>query len=278
MPVTPLMRRGLVLVAVAAVVLAACSGSGKKSSSTPTSLLFQPTTSSTLAPTPVVARVLSPEKGSVQGSGGRGMVVALIFTAKDPSALAAQFRLGGALPAPATAAKPGHNPAFPGLVVALSTTGTAFGGAQSNLANLFQIVSPAVQGDGSMQVTAVWTNSDTGFGSDADATLVAFTVPGTAPDTVPDSPTDIVPNSNPAQVTFHISASADSGAAAAGATTTTVKGATTTTAKGATTTSTTAKGATTTVAPTTTPTSKAPAATTTVVPSATTTTKFLGLF
>lgn len=268
MRVTPLMRRGLVLVAVAAVILAACSGSGKKSSSTPTSLLFQPTTSSTLPPTPVVARVLSPEKGSVQGSGGRGMVVALVFTAKDPSALTAQFRLGGALPAPATAAKPGHNPAFPGLVVALSTTGTAFGGAQSNLANLFQIVSPAVQGDGSMQVTAVWTNADTGFGSDADVTLVAFTVPGTAPDTVPDSPADIVPNSNPAQVTFHISASADSGAA--GSTTTTVKGATTTTAKGATTT--TAKAATTTVAPTTT---KAPA-TTTTVRATTSTTSLLG--
>jgi hypothetical protein len=273
---TPMTRRGLVLAALAAVLLAACS-SGGKSSSTPTSLLFQPTTSSTLPATAVVARVLSPEKGSVQGSGGRGMVVALVFTAKDPSALAAQFRLGGALPAPAAAVKPGHNPAFPGLVVAMNTTSTTFGGAQANLANLFQIISPAVQADGSMQVSAVWTNAETGFGSDVDATLIAFTVPGTAPDVVPDSPADIVPNSNPAQVTFHISAGADSASAAAGGTTsTTVKGATTTTVKGATTTSTTVKGATTTVAPTTT---KAPTATTTtVVPSATTTTKFLGIF
>jgi hypothetical protein len=274
---TPLIRRGLVLAALAAVLLAACSSGGKSSSSSPTSLLFQPTTSSTLPATPVVARVILPEKGSVQGSGGRGMVVALVFTAKDPSALSAQFRLGGALPAPATAVKPGHNPAFPGLVVAMNTTSTAFGGAQANLANLFQIVSPAVQADGSMQVSAVWTNAETGFGSDVDATLIAFTVPGTAPDVVPDSAADIVPNSNPAQVTFHISAGADSASAAAGATSTTVKGATTTTAKGATTTSTTVKGATTTVAPTTT---KAPTAatTTTVVPSATTTTKFLGIF
>jgi hypothetical protein len=271
------MRRGFVVVALAAVVLAGCSSGTKSSSSTPTSLLFQPTTSSSLTTTPVVARVLSPDKGSVQGSGGRGMVVALVFTAKDPSALPAQFRLGGALPSPAAAVKPGHNPAFPGLVVAMSTTGTAFGGAQANLANLFQIVSPAVQADGSMQVSAVWTNAESGFGSDVDATLVAFTVPGTAPDVVPDSPADIAPNSNPAQVVFHVSAGADSGAAAAGATTTTAKGtgSTTTTVKGATTTSTTAKpGATTTVASSTT---KAPAATTTV-PATTSTTKFLGIF
>jgi hypothetical protein len=268
-------RRTVVLVALAAVVLAACSSDKNSSSTTPTSLLLQATTTSTLPATPVVARILSPEKGSVQGSGGRGMVVALVFTATDPSALPAQFRLGGALPAPAAAVKPGHNPAFPGLVVALSTTSTAFGGAPANLANLFQIVSPAVQADGSMQVSAVWTNAETGFGSDADATLVAFTVPGTAPDTVPESPADIAPNSNPAQVTFRISAGAAPGG---GSTSTTVSGATTTTVKGATTTSTTVKGATTTVAPaTTTTTTKAPAATTTV-PATTTTTKFLGLF
>jgi hypothetical protein len=264
----------VVSLALAAVVLASCS-SGKDSASPPTSLLFQTTTSSTLPDTPVVARVLSPEKGSVQGRGGLGLVVALVFTAKDPSALPADFHIGGQLPAPATAVKPGRNPAFPGLVVTLNTTSTAVGGASTNLANLFQIVSPAVQPDGSMQVTAIWTNAQAGFGTDVDATLVAFTVPPPAPETVPDATAALTPNSNTAQVTFHLAGGDESPAvaAASNASTTTSPKATTTTARGATTT-TTAKPSTTTAAPTTT---RAPT-TTTAVPATTTTTRFLGLF
>lgn len=266
------MRRGLVLSALAAAVLVSCSSGKEGSSPLPTSLLFQTTTTTPVPDTPVVASVLSPEKGSLQGTGGRGLVVALVFTAKDATALPAEFRLGGSLPSPAATVKPGHNPAFPGLVVTLNTTTIPFGGASANLANLFQIVSPAKQADGSMKVTAVWTNAQAGFGSDVDSTLVAYTVTGTAPDTLPDSPADVKINSNPAQVTFHISsgdagAGATTAAGAASTTTTTKAGATTTTVKP---TTTTAAGGTTTT--------KAPATTTTTVPPTTTTTKFLGLF
>lgn len=267
------MRRQLPLLALAVVLLAACSSGKKASGPTPTSSLFGVTTTTALPASPVVASILSPAKGSVQGSGGRGMVVALTFTAKDPSALPAQFRLGGALPSPATAAKPGHNPAFPGLVVVANSTSTALGGPTANLANLFQIVSPALQADGSVQVTAVWTNADTNFGSDVDVTLIAFTVTGAAPDTIPVPPTDLTANSNGVQVTFRL-AGGDA-AAAASTTTTTVAGtkaSTTTTAVGATTTTT--KPA----ASTTSTTKPAAATTTTTVPATTTTTKFLGLF
>ena len=258
-------RSRLAVAALAAAMLASCSGDKKSSSTSPTSLLFQITTSSTLAAAPVVARIASPDKGSVQGRGGRGMVVVLVFTAKDASALLADFRLGGALPSPAPAVRPGHNPAFPGLVVALSTTGLALGGAAANLANLFQIVSPSAQPDGSVQVTAVWTNAQAEFGTDTDATLVAFLVAGTAPDTVPTSPADLNLKSNAAQVTFHVSA-ADAGATSSSQPSTTQKGSTTTTKP------------TSTTAPMASSTSTSKAATTTAVPPTTTTTKFLGLF
>jgi hypothetical protein len=253
------------------VILAGCSAGKKGSSSSPTSLSEQ-TTTSALPTTPVVARLLWPEKGSIQGSAGMGMVVVLTFTAKDASALAAEFRLGGSLPAPAAAVKPGHNPAFPGLVVGLSTTSIALGGASANLANLFQIVSPAKQADGSLVVTAVWTNAAAAFGTDTDVTLVAFTVTGVAPDVIPQSSADLSPSSNPLQSTFHISA-ADTGVtsttAAPGSSTSTTAG------KSSSTTSTTKPAST---VPASTSTTK-PATTSTVAATTTTTTpRILGLF
>ncbi|MDP1804828.1 MAG: hypothetical protein Q8K72_06670, partial [Acidimicrobiales bacterium] len=182
------MLRRLLTVGLAAVLLASCSG-GDGEGSVPTTSPFDfDSTSTTLLPTtPVVAKVLSPEPASVQGAGGRGMVVALKFSAKDPTVLPAEFRLGGALPPPAPAAKPGHNPAFPGLVVGLSSTGSALGGPSVNLANLFQVVSPSLQIDGSREVSAVWTNSSVDFGTDIDTTLTSYVVDGTAPDTIPPS-------------------------------------------------------------------------------------------
>jgi len=262
--------------ALAAVALVSCSSKKEGSTPTPTAPLLQQTTTSSTPTTAVVAKVLSPEQNSVQGSGGRGMVVVLTFTAKDPSALPADFRLGGSLPSPAPAAKTGHNPAFPGLVVGLSTTTIAAGGPSANLANLFQIVSPAKQPDGSVQVTAVWTNTQPNFGTDLDATLVAFTVTGAAPDVIPASPADMGVNSNPAQVTFHVSAADDTASASSTSTTTGQQG-TSTTAKG--TTTTTKPG--TTAASSSTTTTKPGATTTrptTTVPATTSTTKFLGIF
>lgn len=271
------MRHRLVLAVVAVVVLASCS-SGDDSSTPPTTSPVEETTT-TLPSTPVVAKVVSPEPGSVQGSGGRGMVVVLTFTAVDPSALPAQFRVGGELPPPATAAKPGRNPAFPGLVVGTTTTSADLGGPDANLANLFQIVSPSLQPDGSMRVTAVWTNAQAAFGSDTDVTLGALTVEGPAPDVIPQPLTEMKINSNVASVTFRLSAAEGPGVVGATAsTTTTTPRATTTTRR--VTTSTTVRGSTTTTTAATaaTTTTARPAVTTTVAPATTTTTRFLGIF
>ena len=268
------MRHRLVLAAVAVVVLAACSSGDDSSTPEPTTPFVGETTT-TLPPTPVVAKVVSPEMGSVQGSGGRGMVVVLTFTAVDPSALPAQFRVGGDLPS-GTPAKPGRNPAFPGLVVGTTTTATSLGGPDANLANLFQIVSPSPQPDGSMRVTAVWTNPQATFGSDTDVTLGALTVAGPAPDVIPQPLTQMAINSNVASAVFRLSAAeapAVAGAGAGGSSTTTTPKATSTTRRP--TTSTTVRTTTTVATVTTTTTS--PAVTTTVPPT-TTTTRFLGIF
>ena len=251
------------------MLLVSCSGGDDDGASSTTTPFDFSGTSTTLPPTtPVVAKVLSPEPASVQGAGGRGMVVALKFTAKDPTVLPAEFRLGGALPPPAPAAKPGHNPAFPGLVVGLSSTGSALGGPSVNLANLFQVVSPSLQLDGSREVTAVWTNLAVEFGSDIDTTLSAYVVAGTAPDTIPPSQANIDVLSNTVDVTFHIGAAGAGGASApaidaSSTTSSTARGATTTTVRATTTTA----RATTTVAPTTT----RPSTTTTVPPTTSTT-------
>jgi hypothetical protein len=272
------MRHRLVLAVVAVVLLASCN-SGDDSSTPPTTSPVEETTT-TLPSTPVVAKVVSPEPGSVQGSGGKGMVVVLTFTAKDSTVLPAEFRVGGELPPPATAAKPGHNPAFPGLVVGMSTTAASVGGPETNLANLFQIVSPSVQPDGSVQVSAVWTNAAANFGTDTEVLLAAFTMAGTAPDKVTPPLPDTV-TSNVASVTFRLSAAGSAGVGlgvvGTASTTTTTPRATTTTRR--VTTSTTVRGSTTTTGATAaaTTTTARPAVTTTVPP-ATTTTRFLGIF
>ena len=243
--------------------MTACTSDDEPSSTPTTFAAFDTTTTSALPTTPVIGRALSPEKGSVQGSGGRGMVVVLNFTARDPSALTAELR--SALSPAAAAAKPGHNPAFPGLVVGLSSTGPGLGGPSANLANLFQIVTPAVQLDGSMQVSTVWTNAQADFGTDVDATLVAFVVSGTAPDVIPPSQANIDVISNPVEVTFRVSGTGAPTTATAGGSTTSVAGATTTAVRP---TSTTARPVTT-VAPVTT--TARPATTTTARPATTTT-------
>ena len=258
------MLRRLVIAGLAAVLLTACTSDDEPSSAPTTFADFDTTTTSALPTTAVIGRALSPEKGSVQGSGGRGMVVVLNFTARDPSALPAELR--SALSPAAAAAKPGHNPAFPGLVVGLSSTAAGLGGPSANLANLFQIVTPAVQLDGSMQVSAVWTNATADFGTDVDATLGAYVVSGTAPDVIPPSQANIDVISNPVEVTFRVSGGPGAPASAAGgSTTSTVAGATTTSGRP---TTTTARPATT-VAPV--ATTARPATTTTARPATTTT-------
>lgn len=266
------MLRRLLCVGLAAAITASCSSGGDDQSSPTTEpFVFDGSTTTLVPTTPVVARVLSPEPASVQGAGGRGMVVALQFTAVDPTVLRAEFRLGGALPAPAPAARPGHNPAFPGLVVSLSSTGSALGGPSVNLANLFQVVSPSLQLDGSRRVTAVWTNPAVDFGSDLDTTLTAYVVAGTAPDTLPPSQANIDVLSNTVEVTFRIGATESGVPVAAGtptSTSTTAAGSTATTARATTTTT---RPAATTVPPATT-TTRPPATTAPPTTAATTTT------
>lgn len=263
------MLRRLLIAGLAAALLASCSGSDYDGAS-PTTVPFVFDASTTTIPTtPVVAKVLSPEPASIQGAGGKGMVIALKFSAKDPTVLPAEFRLGGALPPPAPAAKPGHNPAFPGLVIGLSSTGSALGGPSVNLANLFQVVSPSLQLDGSREVSALWTNATVDFGTDIDTTLTAYVVAGTAPDTIPPTQANIDVLSNTVEVTFHLGGAGTGVASptvdASSTTSSTARGATTTTARGTTTTT---RPTSTTAAPTTTTTR----ATTTTVRSTTTTT------
>jgi hypothetical protein len=262
------MFRRLAALAVVALVMASCSSGGGSTVPTTAPPVIETTSTSQLPTTPVVARILSPERGTVQGSAGKGMVVVLTFTARDPSVLQATYR------APGATTKSGHNPAFPGLVVTLSTSGTAVGGPSANLANLFQIVSPSLQLDGSLQVTAVWTSTSADFGSDVDASLVAFVVSGTAPDTVPETQANLDVISNPAEVTFRMSP-LTGGAVAAGPSTssTTAPGASTSTTRPTTTT----VGATTTTTRSAAPTTTTRPPATTVAPT-TSTTKFLGLF
>lgn len=270
------MLRRLVIAGLAATLLAACDSGGDDASTTTTFPVFDTTSTSLLPTTPVVARALSPAPASVQGRAGRGMVVHLQFTARDATVLPSEFRLGGALPPPAPAGRPGRNPAFPGLVVGLSSTGTALGGPTANLANLFQVVSPASQLDGSLQVSAIWTNGSADFGTDIDTTLVAYVVSGTAPDTLPATQANIDVISNTVEVNFRLgSGEAGSPAVAqpgaATTTSSTVRGATTTTSIRPTTT--TVRSATT-VAPATTTTRPA---TTTTIRTTTTCTALLGL-
>lgn len=275
-------RRRLALAVVPVLLLAGCSKDKSASPPTPAPVEEPSAVATTIPSTPVVARIVLPETGSVPGTGGRGAVIVLTFKAVDPAALPAQFRVGGDLPPPAAPAKFGHNPAFPGLVVGTTTTPASLGGPSANLANLFQVVSPAVQSDGSVLVTAVWTNAQVSLGSDVDVTIGALTVSGTAPDLIPQPLTDLRINSNVAGVTVHLSAGESAGSGAAGAststTTTTAPSRPTTTTRGATTSTTRPGGSTTTTTRPGGPTSTTiRTTTTTAVRPTTSTTRFLGL-
>lgn len=204
------MRTRLVLSAsVAAVVFAGC-GSSSSTASAPTTLAPAPTTTvaaappTTVAAKAVTALVFSPEKGSIQGVSGVGMVVDLAFRSKDSELLGGKFRLGGALPDPAAPVKPGRLDALPGLIVTLSSTGDGAGGPTANLANLFQIVTVSKQADGSSEVWATWTNAKPGFGIDVDSVLDAYLVRGDAPDKVPADRAGLDVLSNLISVPFHL--------------------------------------------------------------------------
>ena len=215
-------NRVVVLAVIAAMVLAACSsGKTKKAPTTNTSAAA---TSSTEPTTEVTATAYSPERDSVQGVGGVGMVVALAFRSRDASLLQAQNRTTGG-------AKPGRNAAFANLVVTLSTTDPSLGGPAANLADLFQTIGVSKQADGSSEVFATWINAKPLFGVDVDSVLEAYVVRGPAPPTVPEGQTRLDVISNVINVSFHLGPPA--GGAEVG-TSTTARGQTTSTVRGVT--------------------------------------------
>jgi hypothetical protein len=128
--------------------------------------------------------VITPGPGDTAGAGG-------VFNVD--LALLARNGKGNSELSAANGYKPGINttPAFgtpdpfaPGLVVTLSTTPTAAGGPQANLAGVFQLTDVA-HSYGLAQVFADWEVGKAGaFGTNANTTLTAYLVNGTAPGTV----------------------------------------------------------------------------------------------
>ena len=211
-------KRVVVLTVIAGIVLAGCS-SGKSKKAARTTSTSEAATSSTEPTTEVTATAYSPERDSVQGVGGVGMVVALAFRSRDASLLQAQNRTTGG-------AKPGRNAAFANLVVTLSTTDQSLGGPAANLADLFQTIGVSKQADGSSEVFATWINAKPLFGVDVDSVLEAYVVRGPAPATVPEGQTGLDVISNVINVSFHLGPPA--GGAEVG-TSTTTRGQTTST-------------------------------------------------
>lgn len=242
------MRRFVVVLVASALVLAACSSGGGKKKST---AAVSSTTSSTAASTAVTGEAFSPQPNSIQGTGGAGILVDLAFKSKEADLLKVAVRT-------TSPGRPGRNPAFPGLVVTLSTTDPALGGAQANLADLFQIISTAQLPDGSTQVWATWANALPRFGLDVDSVLQAYVVRGDAPVSVTADRSGLDVVSNVINVQFHIAG----GGAATSTTSSTVAGGVTTTIRRTTTPTT--RPTTTTKTPTTTTPATTP---TTVTPS-----------
>jgi predicted lipoprotein with Yx(FWY)xxD motif len=134
---------------------------------------------------PVKLSVISPQQGSIAGSGG-AFTVDLSLQARNAQANAL---LAGYKPAfidPNSAAfHPGTNAAAPGLVVLLSTTptiaGTPLHGANTNLAGVFQI-NDVSRASGLRSTFHSWIVTSPGFfGKNVRATLTAYAVSGTAP-------------------------------------------------------------------------------------------------
>jgi hypothetical protein len=239
------MKRFMVLTVAVAVVLAACSSGGSKKKAASNS-----TTSSTAA-TAATVQVFSPEPNSIQGVCGNGIVIDLSIKSRDSNLLKAAIRAS-------QPGQPGRNPAYPNLVVTLSTTEPSLGGPQANIAGLFQIVSVSQQSDGSGEVWATWVNGQPRFGVDIDSALDAYIVGQDAPATVPADRAGLNVASNVAHVPFHVAGSVGNQACApttsTPASSTSTSGRTTTTARTTTskaTTTTHATTSTTSVTPTT---------------------------
>jgi hypothetical protein len=137
---------------------------------------------------PVALIAVTPGPGDTAGTGGVFNIdlALLARNARGNDLLSAAngYRPGLNLPPAATSGPGKPDPDAPGLVVTLSTTPAAAGGPNANLAGLFQ-ENAVVHSFGQQQVFSDWTVAKPGlFGTNAQTTLTAYVVNGTAPGTV----------------------------------------------------------------------------------------------
>jgi hypothetical protein len=148
--------------------------------------------------------VITPGPGDTAGAGGVFNVdlALLARNAKGNNQLSAANGYKPGINAPPTVGIGKPDPFAPGLVVLLSTTPTAAGGPNANLAGVFQLTDVA-RSHGLAQVFADWEVGapNAPFGKNAKTTLTAFLVKGTAPGTVTGSEKPI---SNVVRETFTI--------------------------------------------------------------------------
>lgn len=193
-------RRRLARAAIGLTVTAALALAGT------TAALASPGASEHHAkPAAIKLVVITPRPGDVAGAGGVFNVDVAFFAqnAKGNRELSAANGYTPGIRGPGMTdfgvGKP--DPFAPGLVVLLSTTPTAVGGPQANLAGVFQLTDVA-RSRGLAQVFADWQVFVPGlFGTNAQTTLTVYLVRGTAPGTVTGS---AKPISNVVTETFTI--------------------------------------------------------------------------
>jgi hypothetical protein len=134
---------------------------------------------------PVALVPVTPGQGDTAGAGGVFNIdlALLARNARGNDLLSSSngYTPGLNLPPAATSGPGKPDPDVPGLVVTLSTTPSAAGGPNANLAGLFQLNAVA-DSSGQRQAFSDWTVAKPGlFGENAQTTLTAYVVQGTAP-------------------------------------------------------------------------------------------------
>jgi predicted lipoprotein with Yx(FWY)xxD motif len=156
--------------------------------------------------TPVKISAITPGAGDVAGAGGV-FNIDLSLEAQNAQGNSLLSAENGYVPffndVTAPTFGPGKiDPGAPGLVVTLSTTPTAAGGPQANLAGVFQLNAVNLR-HGRIQTFNDWQVGVPGFfGSGVPTTLTAYVVQGTAPGVIPAG--GLKPISNVLRETFTI--------------------------------------------------------------------------
>lgn len=188
-----------------ALLLLACTGQHNNARpATPVSggVSVVPPASGTASNTPIQLTVLTPQPGSRWDGGEQDFLVDIALTSRNSAALG--IPPSGQTPTPSPT---GYREFAPGLVVLLSSA-TVGAGSRQNLADLFQISATDQLSDGSLQVRAIWLAPVASYGADADATLTAYVVSGSAPGVVASASPPANALSNAVSVTFHVGGSA----------------------------------------------------------------------